>query len=293
MIRRFALSVLLLVSAIGQGAGGDSDEGRMRSHIVRQVDHIVVESDDPAGLFRFFNRTLGLPVAWSAADGDTFQTGGVGAGNVTLAILPAAGAAGKAGKGRARCTGLAFEPYPLADALRELRVRGIPHAPPDPALGPLPGGDTGTLWTTVALSSLSRPGMSLFLYETSPAYLNPRIRRTQLANRLALDKGGPLGIRRVAEVVVTAADPEARAVEWTKLLGRPKTAGLWNTVMAGPSIRLSGGGADRIRELVLEVSSLERARAFLDKEGLRGKAEAGGLTLDPAGAQGLAIRLVR
>lgn len=135
--------------------------------------------------------------------------------------------------------------------------------------------------------------MSLFLYETSPAYLNPRIRRTQLANRLALDRGGPLGIRRVAEVVVTAVDPEARAVEWTKLLGRPKAAGLWNTVMAGPSIRLSGGGADRIRGLVLEVSSLERARAFLDKEGLRGKAEAGGLTLDPAGAQGLAIRLVR
>jgi hypothetical protein len=292
MIRRFALTLLLLVSALGRGAGGDSDEGRMRSHIVRQVDHIVVESDDPAGLFRFFSRTLGLPVAWSAGDGGTFQTGGVGAGNVTLAILPAAGAK-TAGKGRARCTGLAFEPYPLADALRELKVRGLPHAPPDPEVGPLPGGDTGTLWTTVALSSLSRPGMSLFLYETSPAYLNPRIRRTQLANRLALDRGGPLGIRRVAEVVLTAVDPEARAVEWTKLLGRPKAAGLWNTVMAGPSIRLSGGGADRIRGLVLEVSSLERARAFLDKEGLRGKAEAGGLTLDPAGAQGLAIRLVR
>lgn len=213
-------------------------------------------------------------------------------GNVTLAILPAAGAARTAGNGRSRYAGLAFEPYPLADALRELDLRALPHAPPDSTSGPLPKGGTGTLWTTVALPSLSRPGLSIFLYETSPAYLDPRIRRTQLANRLTLERGGALGIRRTAEVVFATADPQTRTGEWTKLLGRAKAPGLWATVMAGPSIRLSGEGADRIRELVLEVSSLERARAFLVREGLLGAATPRSLTLDPAGTQGLAIRLV-
>ncbi len=287
MIRGGLLALLLLSAAMPAAL---PQPGRPRGPVVRQVDHVVVESGDPAGLFRFFTRTLGLPEAWLAAEGGIFRTGGVGAGNVTLAILPAADRPGRGGK--ARYAGLALEPYPLAGALRELDLRALPHAPPDSTSGPLPKGGTGTLWTTVALPSLSRPGLSIFLYETSPAYLDPRIRRTQLANRLTLERGGPLGIRRTAEVVFATADPQARTGEWTKLLGRAKAPGLWATVMAGPSIRLSGEGADRIRELVLEVSSLERARAFLVREGLLGAATPRSLTLNPAGTQGLAIRLV-
>ncbi len=287
MIRRGLLALLLLS---GTMPAVPAQAGRPRSHVVRQVDHIVVESDDPAGLFRFFTRTLGLPEAWHTAEGGTFRTGGVGVGNVTLAVRPAADRTGRGG--RARYAGLAFEPYPLDDALRELGLRALPHAPPDSTRGPLPNGEPGTLWTTVALPSLSGPGLSVFLYETSPAYLDPRIRRIQLANRLTLQQGGALGIRRTAEVVFAAADPEARTGEWTKLLGRAQAPGLWTTVMPGPSIRMSAGAADGIRELVLEVTSLERARAFLAGEGLLGAATSGSLTLDPARTQGLAIRLV-
>jgi hypothetical protein len=156
------LSITILSSAPAQTA-------RRKGPIIRQADHLLIESADPESLFNFFAGTLLLPEAWPISGNQGFISGGVGAGNVNIGFFRYAEQ--KVAPGRktvkARFAGIAFEPYPLSNSLRELQVEGIPFDRPEPYTGTLPKGAQGILWTTVALPSLSRPGMSIFLYEYS------------------------------------------------------------------------------------------------------------------------------
>jgi hypothetical protein len=192
---------------------------------------------------------------------------------------------------KARFAGIAFEPYPLSNSLRELQVEGIPFDRPEPYTGTLPKGAQGILWTTVALPSLSRPGMSIFLYEYSPEYLKVDIRRKQLGNRLLLNGGGPLGIQLVSEIVIAARNLEKDKAVWRQLLGAPLPSGSWR-VSAGPAIRLVQGAEDRIQSIVLKVGSLERAKLFLKENRLLGSVSSRELSLSPSNLQGLTLRLV-
>jgi hypothetical protein len=246
-----------------------------------------VESGNPKTLFRFFTQTLQLPEAWPLTENQGFISGGVGAANVNLEIFRYAN---RKGVSRANYTGLAFEPYPLSDALRELKVRGIPYNKPEPYVSTLPKGKKGTLWTTVGLPSFSHSGMSFFLYAYSPDYLNPAIQRKQLANRITLNRGGPLGFKSVREIVLETADLPAAAEAWQKLLGRPHSDGSWRTV-SGPAIRLAKGSGDQIKELVFEVKSLDEAKSFLRQNDLLGAISPQSVTLNQAKTQGLTIRL--
>ncbi len=58
--------------------------------LVKKVDHIVVQTDDPKGLFDLMAETLGLPVAWTLAVYPGFSTGGIHAGNVNIELLTSA-----------------------------------------------------------------------------------------------------------------------------------------------------------------------------------------------------------
>jgi hypothetical protein len=55
--------------------------------VIRQVDHILIESGDPKALFSFFADTLQLPIAWPISENQGYTTGGVGAGNVNLELF--------------------------------------------------------------------------------------------------------------------------------------------------------------------------------------------------------------
>ncbi|HQH26375.1 MAG TPA: hypothetical protein PLP17_03180, partial [Oligoflexia bacterium] len=68
---------------------------------------------------------------------------------------------------------------------------------------------------------------SIFLYEYSPAFLRVDVRRKQLGNRLTLNKGGPLGIQSVYEIVLAAPNVEREKAAWKQLLGEPTPAGHW------------------------------------------------------------------
>lgn len=289
LFQKIAAAVIL--SALVVSAASAQKAGR-KGPILRQVDHIVVESEDPAGLFSFFADTLLFPIAWPVAESQGNVSAGVGAGNVNLAFFRRANPKGSS-KGRApgaRFAGIAFEPYPLANSLRELETEGIPYDKPEPYVSNLPTGTRGVLWTTVVLPSLSRPGMSIFLYEYSPAYLKVDIRRRQLGNRLLLNRGGPLGVQSVSEIVISAVNLERDRRLWTRLLGAPSPSGIW-LVGAGPAIRLVEGAKDRVQRIVFKVESLKRAEAFLRKERLLGSSAAGELFLKSSRVQGLSFCL--
>lgn len=253
---------------------------------IRQVDHILVESRDPKTLFLLFADTFQCPVAWPLSENTEYVTGGIGMGNLNLEFFLYPGRRIP----ETNFYGIAFEPYPLADALRRLRSLGIPYSPPEPTVSNLPNGTRGTAWITVGLQSLSKPRMSLFLYEYSKAFLNVDVRRKQLGNRLKLNNGGPLGLQSVSGIVIGTSHLREDTEIWGKLLGKPAPTGGWNAG-GGVAIRLVGGSEDGIREITLKIESLERAKSFLKQNRLMGPAVSNGLYLNPSKVQGLKILL--
>jgi len=273
-------------------AGLSAQNERRKGPIVRQVDRILIESGDPKTLFDFFSRDLMLPEAWPLTENQGHTSGGLGAGNVNLEFYRTETTKGAAQRERAqaRYAALALEPYPLRDAIREMTVEGIPFSPPQPSVAALPNGTQGVQWTMVPLPSFSRPAMSIFLYEYSPAFLRVDVRRKQLGNRLTLNKGGPLGIQSVYEIVLAAPNVEREKAAWKQLLGEPTPAGHWK-IGAGPALRLVPGPEDKIQEIAFTVKSLESAREFLKKNRWLGAVTANDALLNPAKIQSLRIRL--
>ena len=288
MLRKHIAIGAMLFCIIGIQASPQT--ARRRTPVIRQVDRILVESTDPKALFSFFADVLQLPPAWPISENQGSITGGISAGNVNLELFRYA----ERGENRAsaipeaRYSGLAFEPYPLTDALQELQVRGIPYSPPEPYISSLPDGSRGVAWTTVGLPSFSKPGMTTFLYEYSPVFLRAEVRRKQLGNRLTLEEGGPLGLLSVSEIVISSTGVGKDKENWTRLFGHSNDSGSWRAG-DGPKIRLVQGSQDRIREIVFQVRSLDRAKAFLRKYRLFGFVSARGIFINPAKVQGLRI----
>jgi hypothetical protein len=265
---------------------------RRRGPVIRQVDRLLIESGNPEVLFKFLAETLRLPEAWPLTKNQGATTGGLGAGNIILEVFRYAEAKSASPAQKARYAGIAFEPYPLADALQELQTRGIPYDPPQPYISTLPTGAQGTLWTTVPLPTFSRPGMSIFLYQYSPAFLNVAVRRKQLGNRLTLEGGGPLGFQSAIEITIATTDFERDNGNWSRLLGTPGPPNRWRAV-GGPAIWLLKGPVDAIQSVTFKVASLEKAKAFLKQSHLLGVVDSSGISLNPRRIQGLSIRLTQ
>jgi hypothetical protein len=290
MFRKTVVWITVFAGALCMGLSGQMS--RPRGPVIRQIDHVLIESEDPKPLFGFFADTLQLPEAWPLDNNHGAVSGGVSAGNVNLEFFRYAQEKDAVTRGipEARYAGLAFEPYPLSDALRELRVRGIPFDPPSPYVSTLPDGSRGTLWTTVSLPSFSRPRMTIFLYEYSPVFLRVEVRRKQLGNRLALNNGGPLGLHSIREIVIYTTQLEKDREAWTLLLGSHDSPNFWRAG-TGPAIRLIPGKADQIGEIVFKVKSLQQAKVFLEQHELLGAVTSKDVSLNLQDAQGLRIRV--
>jgi hypothetical protein len=290
MIRKRMVLAVILISAV---FGIWSSAQTRRVPVIRQIDHILIQSSNPKALFNFFSDTLQLPTAWPITENQGFITGGIGTGNVNLEIFryPEKNVKPDSRVPNAIYSGLAFEPYLLADSLLELQLRGIPYNPPQPSVSALPNGSHGVAWTTVELPSFSKPGMSVFLYEYSPLFLKVDVRRKQLANRLTLQNGGALGALSVEEVVIASTNAKKDNEKWRLLLGKATSSGSW-LAGAGPAIRIIPGDRDGIREIILTVKSLDFATAFMKQNKLLGTVSEKGIFLIPSKVQGLRI-LVR
>ena len=268
---------------------------RKPNPIVRQVDRLIIQTTDPRSLFDLLSDSLQLPVAWPLTESAETAGGAVGVGNANIEVLRTARRKDTSASARAeaRFMGLALEAYPLTGCLAEMKIRGIACNPPEPYLATLPDGSRGTSWTNVVLPQLSGPGLSIFLCEYNPAFLNVQIRRQQLGNRLALNDGGPLGIERIKEIVLGSEDPATDRSRWEGLLAPAAASpiGVWQAGR-GPAIHLVADTRAGILRIVLTVKSLERARTFLDGKHLLGAVSAGEIAIAPRRIQGLAIRLV-
>jgi hypothetical protein len=285
---------VLIVGAISLASSAQIGNRRMMPAI-RQVDHILVQTDDPQNLFDFLTDTLQLPVAWPISGDSGYTSCGVGVGNVNLELFRRAARedSPRAIRPAARFAGFAFEPHPLKDSLPQLQSRGISFDRPDPYVSILPNGSQGALWTTVVLPQFSRPNLSIFLFEYSRAFLNVDVRRKAMAGQLVLNKGGPLGIQAIKEIILGTGDMELDKSLWRKLFAPvpPTASGVWQPGN-GPAIHLVQSATERIQRISLKVGALGRAKAFLTERHLLGRVSNQEISIHPAKIQGLNISLV-
>jgi hypothetical protein len=289
------LGALLLVSLWTVGGSEGGRQTRATSQPIRQIDHIMIRTGDPRELFAFFAETLRLPTAWPMTSPRAgVMTGGIGFGNVNVEAIQFPGQTDP----RPRLVGFAVEPTALDESLLELRRRGVTSGEPRPLVATGSDGSTRTLWTNVTLRQFSdseNPAdatIHIFLSEYSPTYVNVDDRRARLRSQLLASGGGPLGVVDVKEVIIGVVDVEAARQHWQRLLDPlpSSTSNTWQ-IGGGPAVRLVPASENRIAALLIRVTSLDRAKAFLRERDLLGVEAAGQVTIDPSKVGGLDLRL--
>lgn len=263
---------------------------------IRQIDHVMITANDPREVFAFFTETLGLPIAWPLEERGGVMSGGVGFGNVNVEAIRFPGQRDL--PSRAQVTGFGFEPSSMPACLDELQRRGVPYGPLRPLTVMDSGGARRTLFTNVTLLGLSDTAlpvdatMHIFLSEYSPTYVDVAGRRARIGKELVALRGGPLGVHSMREVVVGASDVDTMRARWQRLLSPARARrGAWY-VGPGPAIRVVAAKDNRVEELVVRVTSLPRAKAFLQAKGVLASESAGDVRLEPSKAFGIRMRFV-
>jgi hypothetical protein len=231
---------------------------------IRQIDHVVIGTDDPHALFALLSETLRLPVAWPVSTFGPYQSGGISVGNLTIEVGRAR-PRGVDAADTARISAVVFEPGPLADVIPLLDVRGIPHGQPSSFGMETSAPPETPSWTTVDLSGLSGAGLGFLLCE----YHRPDIHafRRALARTLDARDGGPLGIVGASEVWIGGGGDAAFLAAWQPVLSAGGAPDSW-TLGDGPALRMEKASPRGHARLVLEVRSLPLALRFLRQQGL-------------------------
>jgi hypothetical protein len=293
--RRIAHIALPIVFVLCSSVGCSGQTKDPTAPPVRQVDHIMIKTDDPSTLYAFFTETLELPVAWPLASRRGVTSGGASFGNANVEAIQFP----EQKMSRAHLVGFGFEPAPLAESLAELSRRGIPYGEPRPFVMTEQDGSKKTLFTNVTLQQFSdadRPAgatIHIFLSEYSPTYVNVEQRRERLGKELRAKGGGPLGIDAVKEIIIGTKDLGGATKLWENLLEPASNSGtaVWK-VGNGPAIRLVQASENKLQALVISVVSLRRAKAFLQERGLLGSMTKNEVRIDASKIQGIDIRLV-
>ena len=260
----------------------------VQAPLVAKVEHFYAIASDAERLFVFFRDTLGLAAVWPYRDYGGFASGAVSLGNVAFEF-----ATWRPEDGTTLPTqfaGIAFEPVGSTDAaLAALASRGVAHTAPDSSTSVGAGGRT-VGWVNTNLQGLIPPAEGVFLCD----YVErARIAQGRAAASAALDSanGGPLGVQALQEIVVGVTDLEAAHAQWRKLLDAPaqESDGVFS-FGAGPRVRLVRAAAPGIHRILIQVRSLDTARAFLAGRGLLATGGEG-VAIAPAAIGGLDVRL--
>jgi hypothetical protein len=119
-----------------------------------------------------------------------------------------------------------------------------------------------------------------------------REERRAVRDEFVSGHGGPLGVRRLAEVTLGVLDVGAAMEAWHRLLA-PAEADRHGAFHLddGPAIRIKESPIEGVAGLWLEVASLDEARDALRKLDMLGPMRASGIGLDYARTGGLDVWL--
>ena len=298
MAPRRALAVAVLLAALplvacepSARAAESPPAAAGRAPLVSKVEHFYATAPDAERLFHLFRDTLGLTQVWPYQVWGDFASGGVTLGNVVFELVwwkPEEGATLPT-----ELSGIALEPVGGTDSLlAALARRGIAHAPPDSNVQVNAAGRT-VGWTNTMLTGMLPEPRSVFVCDYADRATIAAGRR-RASDSLAATDGGPLGVLALREIVVGVTDVDAARAQWGKLVDEPAPApGDVVALGTGPQVRLVPSASPEIQRMVVQVRSLDRARAFLTERGWLGESAAGEVTIAPSAIGGLRVVLVQ
>jgi hypothetical protein len=294
----FVLAVFATLSTMPGSAYGQATHAPL-DVLVRQVDHVILNSDEPEQLFRLFAEKLGLPIVFPLqlhepgpqSTGHTaYYSGGVSFGNLVVEVIRLQGS-------HSGLVGVGLEPgASVSEIVAGLDARSLPHRAPAPFYR-----KDSSDKESLAYTSLSMPGLlpaSIFFTEYNPAFLREVSGgdlgeiRARVQRELQDHGGGPLGIESAMELVVGVRDIAAGQRDLGILLGPPQAGRefVWQ-LGSGPAVRLVATQEDHLL-LRVKVKSLERAHAFLSREKLLGLDTGHELSVERSRVGAADIRLV-
>ena len=137
------------------------------------------------------------------------------------------------------------------------------------------------------------PNGTVSLVKYDPVWRDIDAEREARAEALRDREGGNLGLVGVRSIELGLEDFERQRTSWAQLLASHPQVGeaTWQ-VGDGPVIRAVPDSESRVRSMVWQVRSLERAEGFLRGQGMMGEAGDGRIQVDPSSLFGLDIQLV-
>lgn len=208
------------------------------SSLITSIDHIMIRVDDAIyeQVFALFTDTLQLPISWDVQNYyPPFKAGGIVAGNISMEIF-------RSGEqplypAQAQIYGIALEATPLPACLQELTRRGIPHLPPYA----IPQGylsNRGEHYTLIYVGEVLGSDLSRFFFEEQIGL--------GAIDSLIFDQVFPNGTVFLCEYNPSFwSIPQKRAEKRAQLQEKH-----------GGSL-----GLEEVRELIVGVTDLEKARA--------------------------------
>jgi hypothetical protein len=279
------LSLFFIMAALFLGASNMTES----ASVVKRIDHILLNPEEPRGLYDFLTQELKLPVAWAYREYEGFASGGIFFGNVNLEALvmnqdnlstPS------------KIAGMAFEPAGLtSEVIEELKQRQIAYDEPRTyEFGPEQS--KIKMWTTTILTDIL-PGSVVFICEYHPGLFNPPAWRKTLQKQLIEINGGPLGIEYVKEVELRISDKEKVLKKWQSLLSphllSPDSC---FDIGDGPRLCMVESDKDSIYSIKIKVRSLDKAREFLSSRGLLGQDKKVSIILNPEKTYGILFEIL-
>lgn len=226
--------------------------------------------------------------------------------------------------------GFLIQPNTITQGLGELDRRGLPHSDIMPFFAPeATDHNPIKLWANVFLGGLlgENVWMRLFFSMSKRATPRPSVQRSRLANAMmlplltrsfrngmpvlteyyqhladhnrAIDRtllqqgqGGALGIEYVQEIVIGVPETAPQSTAWARLFDPlvPDETGLWS-LGGGPALRFIPQSTPGIQTMVLKVTSLEQAKAFINQADLQMEIRNKWLTLTLPHTSGLTVQL--
>ncbi len=111
---------ILIISFTLFGGSDKPMAEKKEAKLLKRIDHMMIESENPTEAIKLFHEGLGLPIAWPLKDYGDYLSGGIGFGNMNIEYISF-----KKG-GRNRLAGIAFEANEkIDDAVQTLKKSGI------------------------------------------------------------------------------------------------------------------------------------------------------------------------
>ncbi len=273
----------ILVTNCAQ-VGGDSAGSQVQA-VVKQIDHVMIGTNQFGRLLALLADTLRLPVVWGPPGSDYTDSYGVALGDSHFELM---------NRDRAtdtRLESLAMQPTDIETAQDQLKALGL--SPREPFSW---SNDAGQKRGTLIGFQHAFEGDGVDYFLVAYHIVNSDARRARFDREFHARQGGPLGLRRVREFRL--AYPSSRLAlareGWARLLGPGSSPDSnYFAPRAGAGVRVVRGQGAEASSIVVEVASMSVAEAAARSLRLLQAAFRDSLVLNPDRFGGLRFVLVR